>query len=384
MHVLKGKLPDLFEFGDGGRVRSREDWLRRREELRELLLGLEYGHLPPQPTSVRGDLLHHHAVTLPVKADHFQYRLVIEGGERPFWFILDLMAPPIEDRSAAGKQLPVVVNGDGCWRYVTEAVVGEVLGRGYALATFNRTEIVPDDYRTARDSALYLVYPEGDFGALAAWAWGYHRVVDFLMAQDHVDASRIAVVGHSRGGKTVLLAGATDERIALTAPNNSGSGGAGSFLWQGDGCEKLEDGVRMVPYWYAPRWGEFIGREDELPFDQHALKALVAPRALLSTEALGDLWANPSGTYQTHCAAREVYRFLNAEERIGIWYRDGDHDHGLADWTAFLDFADLQFRGLQAGCRFDLNPFPEMPSAFSWSAPPVPISPSPQGPSGST
>jgi hypothetical protein len=125
----------------------------------------------------------------------------------------------------------------------------------------------------------------------------------------------------------------------------------------------------VFPYWYSPRLSEFIDREQDLPFDQHSLKALVAPRALLSTEALGDLWANPSGTYQTYLAAREAYRFLGSEERIGIWYREGGHDHGIADWKAFLDFADLQFRGIAPDSRFDVNPFPDMPSAFSWSAP---------------
>ncbi len=383
MDTLKGELPDLFEFQSGERVRSEEDWLRRREELRELILNIEYGHLPP-PAEVRGELLHPHQCAV-TGAEHSTYRLVIEGGQAPFWFILHLLKPRAEGGSSGGERRPVVINGDGCWKYVTEAVVAEVLRRGHILATFNRTEIVPDAYRSERDSGLYLVYPQGDFGALSAWAWGYHRVVDFLLTRDDVDPDRLAVVGHSRGGKTVLLAGATDERIALTAPNNSGSGGAGCFRWHAEGCEKLEDGWRMVPYWYSPRVAEYVGHEENLPFDQHALKALVAPRALLSTEALADLWANPSGTYQTYAAAREVYRFLGAEQRIGIWYREGDHNHGLVDWQAFLDFADWQFgatgghdpvhavpdwdRVPELRMRFAPNPFPDMPKAFSWMAP---------------
>ncbi|MBM3501192.1 MAG: hypothetical protein FJX74_21285 [Armatimonadetes bacterium] len=365
MHVLKGELPDLFEFAGGARVQTEADWRRRREELQELILDIEYGHLPPR-AEVQAELLHPHSCMLggTLPAEFAGYRLGIEGGARPFGFSLQLLAP----KEAEGRR-PVVVCGDGCWRYVTEAVATEVVKRGYVLATFNRTEIVPDAYHSARSSGLYSVFPEGDFGALSAWAWGYHRVVDFLFTREDVDPERIAIVGHSRGGKTVLLAGATDERIALTAPNNSGSGGAGCFRWQGDSCEKLADGWRMVPYWYSPRVAEYVDREEHLPFDQHALKALVAPRALLSTEALGDVWANPSGTYQTFDAAREVYRFLGAEERTGIWYREGDHDHGLVDWQAFLDFADQQFGRSVPMRRFDENPFPDMPRAFAWSAP---------------
>jgi hypothetical protein len=374
MHTLKAELPDLFQFTNGERVHTVADWRRRRDELQEMILSIEYGHLPPVPTGVRAEVLHPSQYTTAdgLKADHCQYRLVIEGGAAPFWFIVDVMVPKPDGETLEGRKLPVVINGDGCWSYLKPEIVDEVLRRGYILATFNRTEIVPDAYNAARDTALYLVYPDGDFGALAAWAWGYHRVVDFLLTLDYVNPEQIAVVGHSRGGKTVLVAGATDERIALTAPNNSGSGGAGSYLWQGQGegerCEKLRDGMEMVPYWYVPRLGDFIDKEEELPFDQHALKALVAPRALLSTEALGDGWANPTGTYQTYLAAREAYRFLGAEERIGIWYREGEHNHGPVDWSAFLDFADLQFRGIASATRFNENPFPGMASAFSWSA----------------
>ncbi|MBU4429242.1 MAG: acetylxylan esterase, partial [Verrucomicrobia bacterium] len=220
-----------------------------------------------------------------------------------------------------------------------------------------------------RTSGLYQVYPETCYGALAAWAWGYHRCVDVLIGLNFVDASRIAVVGHSRGGKTVLLAGATDERIALTCANNSGSGGAGCYRWQGPKSETLADTIRMIPYWFGPRLKEFVNRETELPFDQHCLKSLIAPRALLTTEALGDLWANPTGTWQTHLAAKEIYRFLGEEERIGIWYRDGDHNHGLADWRVFLDYLEWQLCGRVPQCRFDRNPYPDMPRAFSWSAP---------------
>jgi len=392
MFTVKDELPDLFRFINGDRVCSVDDWRRRREELRALILEIEYGPLPPLPAAVRGELIHRqHPDKRFLNAYHFQYRITVEGGTDPFWFILDLLVPlmvrqeagkepmdplePIVHRGSgkcpAWRMCPVVVSGDGCWSYVTDEVINEVLRRGYILARFNRTEIVPDNYARPypRNVALYRVYPDVGFNALGAWAWGYHRVIDFISTLSYVDAARIAIVGHSRGGKAVLLAAATDERIALGAPNDSGSGGAGCFRWQGDGCEKIEDGLHAVQYWYSPRLKEYIGREKELPFDQHALKALVAPRALLSTEALGDTWANPAGTYQTYLAAREVYRFLNAEERIGIWYRDGGHSHGIVDWKAFLDFADLQFRGIAPAGRFDVNPFPDIPPAFSWSAP---------------
>ncbi len=355
-------LPDLFRFSSGQPVRGRSDWELRRRELRDLIVNLEYGGLPPVPAWTRWEELHS-AACQSVPGARFVSCRVMTGPQRPFSFLLYLLIPP-------GKgPFPVVLNGDGCWRCVTEEVAAEVLGRGCILAQFNRVEIVPDTPHGDRTSGLYRVYPEGTYGALAAWAWGYHRCVDALSAMDCVDTGRIAVGGHSRGGKTTLLAGATDERIALTSANNSGAGGAGCYRCQGPDSERLEDSLRVFPYWYGPQLKEFVHREKELPFDQHFLKALVAPRALLTTEALGDHWANPTGTWQTHQAACEVYRFLQAEQRIGIYYRPGGHAHGLEDWRILMDFLDWQFAGRPRRHDFAANPFPELPRAFSWRAP---------------
>jgi dienelactone hydrolase len=363
MYEIKGELPDLFRYDNGTRVQTRDEWQSRRTELRNAVLTIEYGHLPPVPKHVSLEILHASALQELRGARHARYRVITEGGERPFWFLLDVVTPP------GDGPFPVILNGDACWRYITREFEREAVEQGYILATFDRTEIVPDDQRTERDRALHQVYPQGDYGALAAWAWGYHRAVDALISLVTVDAERIAVVGHSRGGKASLLAGATDERIAITSANDSGCGGAGSFRVQGAGCEKLENILAMFPYWFVPSLVEYIGRDQELPFDQNALKALVAPRALLTTEALGDAWANPIGTYQTYLAAREVYRFLGVEENIRIHYRDGGHAHTLADWRTLLEFADRTFRGQVPFYSPNSNPFDNIPPAFSWSSP---------------
>ena len=246
---------------------------------------------------------------------------------------------------------------DLCWRYATDMVVSEILNRGMILAQFNRVEIVSDvPYSTNRVGGLYEVIPSGTFGAIAAWAWGYHRCLDVLISMDFVDTFRIAVVGHSRGGKTTLLAGATDERIALTSANNSGAGGAGCYRVKGPQSETLADLIDAFPYWFGPLMKDYVDTENELPFDQHFLKALIAPRALLTTEGLGDLWSNPTGTWQTHLAAKEVYRFLRVEDRIAIHFREGGHDHSLADWKAFMDFMELQLCGQEMERLFNCNP----------------------------
>jgi dienelactone hydrolase len=362
--TAKPELPNLFHFENGDVVRSKEDWARRRCELRDLIVDIEYGGMPPVPSGVTGQPLHTTSIPQFGDASYTQYR-IMNDDHPSFHFRLDLLVPKVEG------PLPVVLNGDGCWgiRFITEEVTREILKRGFALAQFSRTAIVPDIYNSDRDTGLYCAYPDLEFGAIAAWAWGYHRCIDFLSTLDSINSDQIAAIGHSRGGKTALLAGATDERIALTSPNGSGSGGAGCFRCQGPDSEALADSMKMIPYWYGPKFGEYIGRENELPFDQHFLKALIAPRAYLSTEGLGDLWSNPSGTWQSHQAAREAYKFLDAESQIGIWYREGEHDHGASDWHAFLEFMDWRFGGKEPDCQFEQNPYPEMPKAYTWSSP---------------
>ncbi|MEI6167537.1 MAG: hypothetical protein WCS52_10105 [bacterium] len=343
-------LNDLLHFTNGTPVTSQASWQKRRDEMRELVVGIEYGGLPPKPDSCYAEELHTTTLKIPAGARFSTWRIII-GADRRFSFLMTTLIPP------GDGPFPVVLTGDACWRYASEEVAKEVLSRGAILAQFNRTEIVPDINHSDRISGLYRVYPEGTYGALAAWAWGYHRCVDALVKMSFVNAAQIAIIGHSRGGKTTLLAGATDERIALTAANNSGSGGAGSYRLQGPHSETLADSLRGFPYWYGPAFKTYLGRESALPFDQHFLKALIAPRALLTTEALGDLWANPTGTWQTYLAAREAFRFLNAEDKIGIAYREGGHSHDLADWIVFLDFMDWQFKGQRPDYSFARNPF---------------------------
>ena len=173
------------------------------------------------------------------------------------------------------------------------------------------------------------------------------RVMDYLETCDDVEQSHVGIVGHSRGGKTALLAGALDQRFALVAPNGSGCGGAGCFRIEEGDVETLEIITRpnRFGYWFHPRLREFAGRENELPIDQHFLKALVAPRALICTDALEDEWANPTGNRATSRAAQKVFDLLSARHRNGLHFREGGHDLTEKDWTAILDFADWHFRG---------------------------------------
>lgn len=352
------ELPDPFLKPDGTRVRTRREWRLQRRELLQRLLHYQYGPLPPKGSRVTGEVL----ATRPAPNGAGTIKdVTLSMGPQGRVKVRLMLATP-----AGRGPFPVILNGDLGWGRLNDDFVALVLGRGYILAAFNREEVGPDG---PERKGVYEAWPEYDGGRLAAWAWGFHRTLDYLLTLREVDGKRIAVTGHSRGGKCALLAGATDERIAVTAPNNSGCGGAGNYRFYDERSETLEAIVQRFPYWFHARFAGFVGQVQRLPFDQHTLKACVAPRALLSTEALEDHWANPRGTQQTYQAAREVYEWLGVPQRIGIHFRPGKHEHNLEDFRVLLDFCDEQFFGKPSGRRFDLLAFPDAPKVWSWSPP---------------
>ena len=341
LNAVNISLPDVLEFQHGLKVRDAAQWRARRDELIEHILPIVYGVFPPPPVSTRCIELHAATVRHLALARLGSYQVEVDGRHA---FLMRVLVP-----DGTGP-FPVIVNGDACWHYATDQVLDTILNRGYALVQFNRVEVAADNPRAAQTA----------HSAIAHWAWAYHRAVDALHQLTFLDCRQIAVVGHSRGGKAALLAGATDERIALTSANNSGAGGAGCFRWGAPGAETLADIVDAFPHWFGPDLKHYAGREDELPLDQHFLKALIAPRALLTTEALGDVWANPAGTWLTYLAARRVYEFLGAGDQIATAYREGGHEHCLADWLVLLDYCDTVFRGAPRPGILQIDPFPHL------------------------
>jgi hypothetical protein len=369
--VNRGDLPDPFALPGGGRLRTREEWPERAAAWRDLIVDMEYGGLPPSPAAVEAETLAHSAAGRWAGPPHlWSYRIHCGGGERPFSFCARLLFP-----NAPGP-FPVILNGDGCWWYMSEEIAQRVLESGCALLLFNRTELaedlgyggVPD--RTRRSGGLYDVYPGRTFGALAAWAWGYHRCVDLVSQLPFIDPTRIAVTGHSRGGKTVLLAGATDSRITLVNDNASCAAGGALFGYVGHGGETLNI-VNVFPSWFGPGLQPYVGREGDLPFDQHCLLATIAPRPLLLTYALDDRWSNPEGMVQCAWAAGEVYRFLGAPDDLAFHLRPGDHCHGLDDWNVLLDFIAWKWFGKAPGVPYNRHPYKHLRPRFSWKAPSV-------------
>lgn len=338
-------LPDLFRFANGDAVVSPDDWNRRREELKAMLLYYQYGRMPGRPDAVTATV--DREVTRTDGLGREEWLTLSIGSDTPLTMRLVLYLP-----KQAGPR-PVIIREEGTLGRTKQVPL--FLAKGYAFVEYARHDLDPDKKATV--GPAQAAYPEFDWATLAVWAWGGMRVVDYLETRDEIDKERIAITGHSRGGKMALLAGALDERIALVVPNGSGAGGAGSSRLLGPGAESL--GMNDKPHWYHERIQWFAGKEDRLPIDQHMLKALVAPRALLCTESSDDLFANPYGTQETSRAARAAWEMLGAPvERNGIAFRTGEHASNDDDWATLLAFAEWHFFGRA----------PDDPSAF-WAFP---------------
>jgi len=197
---------------------------------------------------------------------------------------------------------------------------------------------------------------EYDWSTIATWAWGFQRAVDFLLTDPAVDPARLAVFGHSRNGKTALLAGAFDERIGLVLCHQAGCGGSAPSRGKvGESVKQIND---RFPHWFNAAFKQFNDAPERLPFDQHQLIALCAPRPVLLSNAVEDEWANPSGQFEMLVAATPVYRLLGVPgleaaqmpepgrlvaSRLGYFIRPGKHSTTSEDWKAFLDFCDAQW-----------------------------------------
>jgi len=362
--VIIKPFPDPFIFNNGTQVKDEEDWQARREEIKELLLDEEYGHMPGRP-----DALNATEISSEVRADGSIAKVVelsiIPSNETPntminfiIWIYIPSGAGPFPTIVKVGK------DGIGSEPEMNQKIVS----RGYIYVCYSYTDLEPDTMGYDVDGPCQAAYPGYDWGSIAVWAWGAMRVADYLLGEiwvnapdgiPNVDSDKLIITGHSRRGKTALLAGALDERFAMVAPNGSGCGGAGSFLVQGYLCETIAtiSSESRWKSWFQEDFNKYGNNEKDLTFDQHFLLALVAPRIIFSTNKFEDFWQNPVGTQAIYEAVAPVFEFLGVEENNAIHYSHGIHSFIEEDFEVIMDLADKLLLGKDVSGDFYMTPY---------------------------
>lgn len=383
-------LPDPTVSFAGTKISTARAWeAKRRPELKQLFEHYMYGRYPAKPEKITAKVLFEDAKALDGKATLREVEISFGPPEWPKIYLL--IAVPNGRTPAAcfvgpnfgGNHLIVAdtrihlptswmpANGPGVKENkATDAGRGkqpdtwplaEIVKRGYAVATFYCGDIQPDRPTVREGMRATMPLPEGlppgdETATIMWWAWGIHRAVDFLVTDKRIDAKRIAVVGHSRLGKTALLAGAFDDRLAVVIPHQAGCGGSGPSRHADPKAEPVARINKAFPHWFNGNFKEFGDDPSKLPFDQNGLVALCAPRPVLFTNAADDLWANPSGQFEVLKAANPAYKLhghdgITADKapapgdplidtRLGYWIRAGKHSMIPADWKVWMDYGD--------------------------------------------
>lgn len=346
---IHAEMPDPMILANGKRVTTRAQWTKHRAEMKRVIEYYAVGRMPPPPGNVRGhtrlsqavmDGKAHFTLTHLTFGPHaslgFDIAVFMPSGTGPFPTIVHPAFTPTPGTSPDADPESVAKS------------FAFLLGRGYAILTYDYRTTAADTPDT-RKAGFFRAYPEYDWGAAGAWAWGMSRCVDYLETQAWVDKTKIIAVGHSRVGKATLIAGAFDERFAVVAPAGAGCFGTSAYRFSGktrSGKEGLEEYTARFPYQVGPRLAEFSGQVEKLPFDQHWLIALVAPRAFIAADASEDPYCSEQALLQSVGGAKPVFAFLGVPGRLSVHIRPGGHALAPEDWAAILDFADAQMHRL--------------------------------------
>ena len=349
-------IPDvLAPFGK--KITTREEFESVKEDIKKLLQEEEYGYIPEKPEHLYVERVSEDERFAAGRAAVTKYVMhaIVKGQEVTFPFV---SVVPKKD----GK-LPIFVHIDFSPEIPSKGEpTEEIIDRGYAIFKIFYQDVTSDDNDFTNGIAKILGRKRNapnSPGKIAMWAWSIMRVIDFIETLDLYTPESLAVIGHSRLGKTTLLAAAFDERIKFACVNNSGT--CGDALVRGTRGETVADITRVFPYWFCPNFLKYANNENSLPFDQHFLISLVAPRHVLCGTAEQDVWADPYSQFLALTLTNDVYKLYG---KIGIVHTDeipeapcklqegdcsfhtttGKHYLGREDCNNYMDFIDSKLK----------------------------------------
>ena len=396
-------VPELLKTSMGSTVSTKEDWENvRAPEILEWFTTYEYGRRPAEAE----DRSRVSFETVGVcdafggKAIRKLVKIKYAGPEGNHEFTATAYIPKTAKPAPAFVTVLLSVQHGWTKRAADGSLSSrfwaaeEIVSRGYATVGFANTDVAADDNVGFSQGIFKAVQKESErdaesWATISAWAWAASRVMDWIETEPLIDAKHVGVVGHSRGGKTALWAGATDRRFALVCSNDSGCSGAKLNHIRLPGSESITRITDVFPYWFCGNYRQYRGREMEMDADQHWLLALIAPRALCVASATQDNWAGPLGEWwsaklaspawklygKKGLAAREFPKKQAVQQDGGISYhiREGGHMLAPYDWERYMDFADKNgFRDAYTGTKDLTVDFMKEPGnvgrkcVFSW------------------
>lgn len=378
-------LPNALMSESGKTIRSKRQWEKtRRPELMALFETEMYGKMPGRPPGLHFKELSVDKSALAGKATKKEVAVYFDAEETTSMVLLlfipnerkgpvpaflginfkgnhatsydpEISLPSEKQIAGYGPSYKLNERGANARRWPYEYIISQ----GYAIATFCREDVDPD-WDDGFKNGVHAVMDAKDgrqadsWGSVATWAWGLSRALDYLETENAIDSRNVAVFGHSRLGKAALWAGATDQRFALVISNNSGCSGAAISRRQfGENLSILNN---KFPHWFCNNYHKYNSAENTLPFDQHELIAMIAPRPIYVASASLDKWADPKGEMLSLVHASPVYQLYGYEpfaleelpptntpivtDRIGYHMREGKHDILYYDWQQYIAFAD--------------------------------------------
>ena len=349
--LKKRNLPDVLSTKSGEKVTTKEQWeTEARPYWLNTLLEEEYGRIPPkvQPTvetkinniDFAGKAVWETVTftfTYKGKTHSFPTNLIYPVGAKniPFFMYLNFR-PDIPDR-----YLPVE----------------EIIDNGFGIFSVCYNDVTKDDNDFT--DGLAGIFQEGertgnDTGKLCYWAYAASNMMDYLLTRPEANPNAIGIAGHSRLGKTALLAAAIDQRFAFVCPNNSGCSGVALSRGGCEGRERVGRICNVFPYWFCPNYQQYANNEESMPFDQHCLMAMVAPRAVFVGAAVEDVWADTDSQFLAGASASPVWglygkkglvspdkfpeigdTFIDGD--VGFHLRAGKHYHSRTDWLVYMN-----------------------------------------------
>lgn len=344
-------LPNFFKFNNNELVKNEKDWENRKSEIKQILCNEEYGYFPENHVPITTKLLNEDIHYCGGNATLKKLLLTMHLKQGTFSFPINIAIP--KNIVPCPAFLYISFYREFPNKYLP---VEEICDKNFAVISFCYEDVSSDndDFSNGLSYFFNIDNNNRNFGKILIWSWAAMHIMDYIQTLPEVNKDNIAIVGHSKLGKTALLTGAFDTRFKFTISNDSGQSGAS--ISRDKIGERVKDICDRFPFWFCNNYSKYSNNETSLPFDQHYLLSLIAPRYLYISSASDDSWADWKSEFLCGLATNPIYdlynkkgliynknSYPNPQEKfhngyIGYHLRHGWHYLSRYDWNLFIEY----------------------------------------------